>query len=156
MGRHSKKNWEWTSISEFHVNSPHIIDWTLDIVDGKIASSADPNQGCVLEKIIYIKLSVNWSGGGKITKYFGETARTGFDWGVEHLNNFRTGENGHFIFKHQRATGHLDFSIGIVRSHPYQHYRQSHEKSWPHLTVRRNPQCWPIQCINIHPFISKH
>ena len=63
-----------------------------------IASHVNPNQGNVLEKnVLYEIVCEGCRGEGKTTKYFGETARTGYDRGAEHWKSLRTGEKGHFL-----------------------------------------------------------
>ena len=63
-----------------------------------IAFHVNPNQGSVLEKnVLYEVVCEQCREEGKIMKYSGETARTGYYIGVEHLNCFRTGENGLFF-----------------------------------------------------------
>ena len=94
------------------------------------------------KNVLYEIVCEGCRGEEKTTKYFGKTARTGYDRGAEHWKSLRTGEKGHFLTKHKEETLHSDFSMRIVRAHPSPLYRQAHEgcliANAPHEVVLMN------------------
>ena len=76
--------------------------------DDCFPSKSKPGK-CFRKNVLYEIVCEGCRGEGKTTKYFGETARTGYDRGAEHWKSRRTGEKGHFLTKHKEETLRLDF-----------------------------------------------
>ena len=67
---------------------------------------------------------------GRESTYFGESARTMFDRGSEHLSSLRSGDRDSALVQHMEED-HLDmepeYTMKLVRSHKGPMYRQIHE-----------------------------
>ena len=67
---------------------------------------------------------------GKEVTYFGESGRTSYDRGLEHLRSIQNGDTGHACAKHHLECHQgepWNFTMKVVRGHKYPLQRQTFE-----------------------------
>ena len=101
--------------------------WSLHCKRDKCFPCRTKPGKCFKKNITYNVICLNCKEGGEKTLYIGETARTGYDRGVEHLDSLKRGDEGNGLAKHKNESGHDKYSMEIIRSHRTPLYRQSHE-----------------------------